>query len=206
MPLAGQVERIRDFYDPLLERLYDNPVPRRRDLEQLEIIARRYRSRASFIADLALDPPQSTADLAGAPHKDEDFLVLSTMHSAKGCEWKTVYVIHAADGMIPSDMALDDEDGIEEERRLFYVAITRTMDRLYVVFPLRYYHRKHRMGDAHTYAQLTRFLPEKTVALFEQKHVGYTLPSDRSARSRISRTDADIRGRISEFWQSSDGP
>jgi DNA helicase-2/ATP-dependent DNA helicase PcrA len=204
MPLAGQVERIRDFYDPVLERLYDNPIPRRRDLEQLETIARRYRSRASFIADLALDPPQSTADLAGPPHKDEDFLVLSTMHSAKGCEWKAVYIIHAADGMIPSDMATDDEASIEEERRLFYVAMTRAMDRLSVVFPLRYYHRRHPMGDAHTYAQLTRFLPERTVTLFEQRHAGYTLTDDRSALSRIAHTDADIRTRISQFWQDDD--
>ncbi|UCG42110.1 MAG: ATP-dependent helicase [candidate division WOR-3 bacterium] len=204
MPLAGQIERIRDFYDPVLERLYDNPIPRRRDLDQLETIARRYRSRASFVAELALDPPQSTADLSGPPHKDEDFLILSTMHSAKGCEWKSVYIIHAADGMIPSDMATDDEASIEEERRLFYVAITRAMDSLSVVFPLRYYHRKHRMGDAHTYAQLTRFMPERTVALFEQQHIGYTLPDDRAARSLIACTDADIRTRISEFWQDGD--
>jgi DNA helicase-2/ATP-dependent DNA helicase PcrA len=202
--IADEIEHIREFYDPMLERLYDNPSPRRRDIEQLETIARRYRSRSSFIADLALDPPRSTADLAGPPHKDEDFLVLSTMHSAKGCEWKAVYVIHAADGMIPSDMATEDEGSIEEERRLFYVAITRAMDWLYVVFPLRYYHRKHRMGDAHTYAQLTRFLPEKTVVLFEQRHVGYQLPSDRSAGARIARTDSDIRSRINEFWQGDD--
>jgi len=196
--VAAQVELLRRFYEPLLPRLYDNPQPRARDLEQVENIARRYRSRQSFITDLTLDPPNSTADIAGPPHKDEDFLILSTMHSAKGCEWKVVYVIHAADGMIPSDMATEDENGVDEERRLFYVALTRAKDRLYVLFPLRYYHRKHRLGDTHLYAQLTRFLEPGDMPLFEQRVMRYGV-----AEPVAEAGDGwdDIRARIDRLWQ-----
>ncbi|MEO0086273.1 MAG: 3'-5' exonuclease, partial [candidate division WOR-3 bacterium] len=126
-------------------------------------------TRADFLADLTLDPPDSTADLAGPPHKDEDWLVLSTMHSAKGCEWDVVYIIHAADGNIPSDMAAEDEEQLEEERRLFYVAVTRARNWLYVVFPLRYYYRRASAGDGHSYAQLTRFLTPEAQQLMEEQ-------------------------------------
>jgi len=136
--LPGQVHRVRTFYTPLLEEHYDYPLPRARDLEQLERIAARYRSRRRMLLDLTLDPPNSTQDLAGKPLLDDDSLVLSTIHSAKGLEWDTVLVIHAADGNIPSDMATGSADQIEEERRLFYVALTRAKNHLYVCIPLRY--------------------------------------------------------------------
>ncbi len=165
-PVATQVERIRKFYDPLFERVYENATVRARDLDQLATIAARYRSRSRFITDLTLDPPQATSDLAQPPFLEEDFLILSTIHSAKGCEWDVVHILHAADGMIPSDMAVEDEAGIEEERRLFYVAMTRAKDMLYVYFPLRYYHRRFGLSDAHGYAQLTRFLVPSARALF----------------------------------------
>jgi DNA helicase-2/ATP-dependent DNA helicase PcrA len=159
VPLAVQLERIRAYYDPLLERAHENAAARRKDLEQLEQIAAGYTSRARLVTDLTLDPPASTADLAGPPYLEEDYLTLSTIHSAKGCEWDVVHILHAADGMIPSDMAVQDEAGVEEERRLLYVAMTRARDMLYLYFPLRYYHRGPRYGDAHSLAQLTRFLP-----------------------------------------------
>ncbi len=168
-PVATQIGRLRHFYDPIFQHAYDNWSIRVRDLEQLEQIAGRYRSRSRFITDLTLDPPTSTSDLAGPPLLEEDFLVLSTIHSAKGCEWDVVHIIHAADGMIPSDMAISDEAGVEEERRLFYVAMTRSKDMLYVYCPLRYYHRRSRMSDAHSYAQLTRFLPASSRHLFEPR-------------------------------------
>lgn len=198
LSVASQVERLREFYAPLLIRLYDNPQPRERDLEQLIGVAGRYRSRANFISDLTLDPPDSTADLAGPPHRDEDWLVLSTMHSAKGCEWKVVYVIHAADGMIPSDMATEDEESIEEERRLFYVALTRARDWLYVLFPLRYYYKRFALGDGHAYAQLTRFLTPEAQALMKsdglcslETHTGP--PTDEQIQAIIRRTPWDRR-------------
>lgn len=164
--LSLQIERLRIFYQPLCERLYDNATVRARDLDQLGQIATRYRSRARFIADLTLDPPSATSDLAQPPYLEEDYLILSTIHSAKGCEWDVVHVLHAADGMIPSDMAVGDEAGIDEERRLFYVAMTRAKDMLYVYFPLRYYHQRFGFGDDHNMAQLTRFLPPPVRELF----------------------------------------
>ena len=159
-PPAVQVERLRRWCEPVFVRVYENPAVRLADLVQLEQIASGYNARGRFIADLALDPPSSTGDLAGPPLLDEDYLNLSTIHSAKGCEWDVVYVIHAADGMMPSDMATGDEDEIEEERRLFYVALTRAKDDLQVYFPLRYYHRRMGLEDPHSYAQLTRFISD----------------------------------------------
>ena len=158
LSLGAQVERLRVFCDGALERLYENVEPRLRDLQQLEQMAARYLSRQDFLTDLALDPPSSTSDLAGPPLLDEDYLTLSTIHSAKGGEWSSVHVIHAADGMIPSDMSTGSAEQIDEERRLFYVALTRAKDRLSVYFPLRYYHRRSPRSDSYTYAHITRFL------------------------------------------------
>jgi DNA helicase-2/ATP-dependent DNA helicase PcrA len=194
LPVAAQVERLRRFYDPLVTALYDNPKPRLRDLEQLEAVAQRYKTRSNFISDLTLDPPNSTADLAGPPFKDEDWLVLSTMHSAKGCEWKVVYVIHAADGMIPSDMATENDESIEEERRLFYVAVTRAKDWLYVVFPLRYYYKRFVLGDGHAYAQLTRFATREVQSLLD-KQGGDMLETHEGPP-----TDEEVRAKIAKYW------
>ncbi|HLA93599.1 MAG TPA: ATP-dependent helicase, partial [Actinomycetota bacterium] len=165
-PPAADLERVRRFLEPLLRRRYDQPEPRLRDLEQLEQLAGAFTSRERFVTDLTLDPPVSTSDLAGPPHLDEDYVVLSTIHSAKGGEWDVVHVIHAADGMIPSDMATGDPDQLEEERRLFYVALTRARDTLVVTFPLRYHRANRGREDRHWYAQLTRFLPEEVRARF----------------------------------------
>ncbi len=196
-PLATQIERLRRFYEPIFERIYENPVVRLRDLEQLELIASRYRSRSRFITDVTLDPPTSTSDLAGAPFLEEDYLVLSTIHSAKGCEWNVVHIIHAADGMIPSDMAVTDEAGVEEERRLFYVGMTRTKDMLYVYFPLRYYHRRFTLGDAHGYAQLTRFIPDSVRGLFEQRAAGI----DGEQVTDETAETGDVHAWPSQFWR-----
>ncbi|GAG07355.1 unnamed protein product, partial [marine sediment metagenome] len=166
--LPAQVNRVRKFYAPLLELKYDRPQPRLRDLEQLEQVASRYRSRRTMLVEIALDPPSSTQDLAGPPLLDDDYLVLSTIHSAKGLEWDSVYVIHAADGNIPSDMATGNPEEIEEERRLFYVALTRAKNWLYVCCPLRYYQSWSRASDRYGYAQRTRFLPDPVVECFDQ--------------------------------------
>src|SRR5206468_427352 len=154
---APQVERVRRFLEPLLRRRYDQPEPRLRDLEQLEQLATGFPSRERFISDLTIDPPISTSDLAGPPLLDEDYVILSTIHSAKGGEWDVVHVLHAADGMIPSDMATGDDERLEEERRLFYVALTRGRDALHVYFPLRYHRSNRGLEEKHWYAQLTRF-------------------------------------------------
>jgi DNA helicase II / ATP-dependent DNA helicase PcrA len=195
---ALQVGRIRKFYDPILGKRYENPQARARDLENLEQIASGYRSRRKFLVDLQLDPPTSTSDLAGPPALDEDWLVLSTIHSAKGCEWDCVYVIHASDGCLPSDMATGSEEEIEEELRLAYVAMTRARDFLYVTWPLRYYHRWRKYGDAHSYAQLSRFFtPEvrECMDLVQLDQPGDDDWTDDSSHRR------DIRGRIREMWE-----
>ena len=161
---------MRTFYAPLLEAQYDHVQPRLRDLEQLEQLAGRYRTRRRMLREMALDPPNSTQDLAGPPHLDDDYLVLSTIHSAKGLEWDAVYVIHAADGNIPSDMATQNAAEIEEERRLFYVALEPGQEFLYVCCPLRYHYTPWPgMGDRHSYAQRTRFLPDSVAGWFDQR-------------------------------------
>ena len=158
---AGQIERLRTFLAPVFARRYDAAAARLRDLEQLAALAAGYEARGRFLAELTLDPPSSTGDLAGPPLLDEDWLVLSTIHSAKGLEWRVVHVIHAADGMIPSDMATGDDDEIEEERRLLYVALTRARDALHVYRPMRYYRKPK--GDPHSFSQLSRFLEPASV-------------------------------------------
>lgn len=178
LPVAGQIEVIRRFYEPIVHRRYEAPHARIRDLEQLEALASSSKSRERFVVDLTLDPPASTQDLAGPPLLDEDFLILSTVHSAKGGEWDVVHVLHAADGMIPSDMATGDADEIEEERRLFYVALTRAKNDLYVYFPLRYYHRPRGLDDAHGYAQLSRFITESVKETFDLRPAFTGSPED----------------------------
>jgi DNA helicase-2/ATP-dependent DNA helicase PcrA len=194
-PLPEQVALVRQFYGPVLEKRYDQSHVRLRDVEQLEQIAGNFRSRAQLLTDLTLDPPASTQDLAGPPLREEDYLILSTIHSAKGCEWDAVYVIHAADGNIPSDMATGDPDQIEEERRLFYVALTRAKDFLEVCFPLRYYQKK--WSDRHTYAQITRFLPEALLDRFERISLEPRANADVSVATKPT---VDVRKKIAAMW------
>jgi len=157
-PPAVQVERIARFLGPLIDRRYDAAVARRTDLDELAGVAAAFATRSRLLSELVLDPPASTSDLAGPPHLDDDYLVLSTIHSAKGGEWRVVHLIHASDGNIPSDMALSEPEGLEEERRLLYVAVTRARDSLFITYPMRFYHRRTGMDDAHTYGQPSRFL------------------------------------------------
>ena len=155
---AEQIDRLVPFCTMVFERNYDDAAARLGDVEQLAGLAGEYPTRRRFLTELTLDPPVSTADLAGSPHLDDDYLVLSTIHSAKGGEWRSVFVIHAADGNIPSDMALGEPGGVEEERRLLYVALTRAKDHLHVSYPQRFYHRRFGADDSHSYAPLSRFL------------------------------------------------
>jgi DNA helicase-2/ATP-dependent DNA helicase PcrA len=170
-PPAVQVERLRGWLAPVVERRYDRAGARLADLEQLQAVAATAPSRGRFVSDLVLDPPRSTSDLAGPPLVDEDWLVLSTVHSAKGGEWDVVHVIHASDGMFPSDMATGDLDGIEEERRLLYVAVTRARHVLEVNVPLRYHHHPRRLDDAHSFTQVSRFLSGAVQAHMDVRHV-----------------------------------
>jgi DNA helicase-2/ATP-dependent DNA helicase PcrA len=199
LPLGAQVERIRKFYEPIFQRTYDYPQLRLRDLDQLEQIAAGYASRSQFLTDLTLDPPSSAQDLAGPPLLDEDFLILSTIHSAKGLEWKAVYLIHCADGVIPSDMATGDAAEIEEERRLLYVAMTRARDSLEIFFPLRYYFRPNPKGDRHSYAQLTRFITQPSLPLYDREgsHAAGEAPD---AALPTSKGAEGIDSMLSDLW------
>ena len=164
----AELEQVRRWYQPHLERRHDDAAVRAQDLAQLEQIAASYSTREQFLTDLTLDPPSATSDVAGAPLIDEDYLVLSTIHSAKGQEWKAVFVLNAVDGCIPSDLATGSADEIEEERRLLYVALTRARDQLDVIVPQRFYaHSQASRGDRYVHALRTRFIPTGVAALFE---------------------------------------
>jgi DNA helicase-2/ATP-dependent DNA helicase PcrA len=161
------VERVRLWLDPRLEDRYNDVEARRADLEQLTLAAAGASTLRQFLADLTLDPPAATSDLAGPPHLDEDFITISTIHSAKGCEWDVVHILHVADGNIPSDMATGDPEAVEEERRLLYVAMTRARNHLYAYLPLRYHHRRFGQEDPHGYAQLSRFFTPGVLACLD---------------------------------------
>jgi DNA helicase II / ATP-dependent DNA helicase PcrA len=200
--IAAQVHRVRTLYAPLLEAKLDHAQARLRDLEQLEIVAGRFADRTEFLADITLDPPTSTQELAADPLLDEDYVILSTIHSAKGLEWDSVFVIHAADGNIPSDMATTTQEEIEEERRLFYVALTRARDRLFVCYPQRYYFANRRHGDEYGFAQRTRFLPDEVIRLFQDRlaieHDPLVQKIVEAASTKLS--SAEVRERLKQVF------
>ncbi len=166
----GQLNRLRQWYEPQLERIYDAARVRIGDIEQLERLSGQYASREQFITELTLDPPQVSSDLAGDPARDEDYVILSTIHSAKGQEWDSVYVLNVADGNFPNEHATGRPDLVEEERRLLYVAMTRAKHDLHLVAPLKYYiTQQSRTGDAHVYGARSRFMTDRLLQCFEPK-------------------------------------
>src|SRR5947207_2911571 len=157
----ADLERARLWYEPHLDRIHEDAETRRADLIQLEQIASGYSSRERFLTELTLDPPDATSDQAGVPLLDEDYLILSAIHSPKGQEWKSVFVLNVVDGCIPSDLGIGTSAELEEERRLLYVAMTRAKDDLHLIVPQRFLtHGQHAQGDRHVYAARTRFIPE----------------------------------------------
>jgi len=198
-PWEGQVARVREWFEPHLERIYAAAQVRAGDLMQLERIAQQFATRERFLTELALDPPQATSDLAGPPLLDEDFLILSTIHSAKGQEWDSVYLLNVADGNFPSDFSTGKAELIEEERRLLYVAMTRAQSSLHLIAPLRYYvAQQQRRGDAHVYGARSRFISRGVLAQLAQ----LTWPVG-DATSRPLSPDAprvDIAGKLRGLW------
>jgi DNA helicase-2/ATP-dependent DNA helicase PcrA len=183
-----------------LEDDYDNFVTRAADLDALERIATTYPSRERFLSELTLDPPDATSDEAGPPHRDEDYLILSTIHSAKGQEWKSVFVLNCVDGCIPSDLATGSSDEIEEERRLLYVAMTRARDELTLVVPQRFYvHGQPRNGDRHVLASRTRFIPPMLLKHFER----VAWPPPQAEASPVAREGpaVDLAARMRAMWR-----
>ena len=165
---AQQVDRLKAYCALVFPNRYDNAAARVADIDQLAATASAYATRSRFLTELTLDPPGKTSDRAGPPHLDDDWLTLSTIHSAKGLEWRAVHVLHAADGNIPSDMALRDDNGLDEELRLMYVALTRAKDELTVNVPLRFHVHRRATDDRHVYGQISRFI-EPLRDLFDEE-------------------------------------
>ncbi len=195
----GDLERARLWYEPHLDRRHDDAFVRRNDLLQLEQIAAGYASREKFLTELTLDPPDATSDEAGVPLLDEDYLILSTIHSAKGQEWKSVFVLNCIDGCIPSDLGTGTSEEIEEERRLLYVAMTRAKDQLDLIVPQRCYVTNQRKnGDRHMYTLRSRFIPEAILDRFAIRlwpPAGATTAGAAGGRPRI-----DLGARMRARW------
>ena len=193
--LVAHAERLRLVVAPLIEATYPDASARLVDLDSLVAGAANASRLSDVAADFALEPPRSTSDLAGDPTIDEDWLTISTIHSAKGLEWKVVHVLNATDGMIPSDMALGSPDGLEEERRVFYVALTRARKALHVYVPLRYHHRPRGRDDSHGWAQPSRFLSAQVRLKFDEVNVANELGlwvSDSGVEDGFGRVDANL--------------
>jgi len=136
------VTRVVGFYAPMLRHIHPEDFPKReKDLEHFVTIAGRYRSVGTLLSDMALEPPTDSVGDVLAADVDEGLLTLSTIHSAKGLEWKAVFVIWVVDGRFPSYHNLHDGEELEEERRLLYVAVTRAKEHLYLTYPIDIYDR-----------------------------------------------------------------
>jgi DNA helicase-2/ATP-dependent DNA helicase PcrA len=197
---AGQIGPVRAWYQPHLERLYDYAPSRAGDLDQLEQIAAGYPSRERFLSEVILDPPDASGADAGRPELDEDHLILSTIHSAKGQEWDAVYLLNLVDGCIPSDMATGNSAQIDEERRLLYVAMTRAKQHLHLVQPLRFFRtHQHRFGSGHTIAPRSRFLPDDLLPLFTRRAAA-TPEAVADTPAPQPAVSVDIGARLRRMW------
>ncbi|MGA1800641.1 ATP-dependent helicase [Rhizobium sp. HT1-10] len=197
----AEIGLVREWYAPHLERLHEDASTRQADLLQLEQIASGYPSRERFLTELTLDPPDATSDQAGVPLLDEDYLILSTIHSAKGQEWTKVFMLNVIDGCIPSDLGVGTSAEIEEERRLLYVAMTRAKDNLDLVLPQRFFvHGQNAQGDRHVYANRTRFIPATLLQFFEV--CGWpTARSDSPAAQQARQIRVDVGARMRGMWR-----
>jgi len=198
-PWIGQVGLLREWYQPHLERIYDHTTIRVGDLEKLEQISIGYATRERFLTELTLDPPETSGAEAGAPLLDEDYLILSTIHSAKGQEWDVVFILNVADGCIPSDMATGSPEQIEEERRVLGVAMTRAKLHLHLIQPLRFFRsQQHRYGDSYVFAPRSRFIPDTILDLFECR--AWSAQIKDSTRAPGGHPRVDVAARMREMW------
>ena len=188
------------WLQPQIEVRYDDAAARIGDLEALERIAGSFASRQRFLTELTLDPPDATSDEAGPPLRDEDYLILSTIHSAKGQEWRSVFVLNCVDGCIPSDLATGSSDEIEEERRLLYVAMTRARDDLTLIVPQRFYvHNQPKNGDRAVFASRTRFIPPPLLGRFERRV--WPAAEAAPAQTRSQGPRVDLSARMRSMWR-----
>jgi DNA helicase II / ATP-dependent DNA helicase PcrA len=193
----GDLDLAARWYAPLMAERYDDARVRAGDIEQLQRIGATFGSRTSFLTDLTLDPPNATSDESGPALKDDDYLILSTIHSAKGQEWKNVFVLNVVDGCMPSDLGAGSTAELEEERRLLYVAMTRAKDELHLITPQRFYHtQQSKGGDKHVYAIRSRFIPEYVAAQFDQcAWSSEPAPGQLGARGPLTKIDLAARAR-----------
>ena len=197
----SDIERARLWYSPHLERIHEDSEVRLADLLQLEQIAAGYPSRQRFLTELTLDPPDATSDRSGPPLRDEDYLILSTIHSAKGQEWKAVFALNVVDGCMPSDLGAGTTAELEEERRLLYVAMTRAKDDLHLIVPQRFFvHGQQARGDRHVYASRTRFIPDTLLRLFERQAWPVAAATARAEKAGQT-PNIDIRARMRGMWR-----
>jgi DNA helicase-2/ATP-dependent DNA helicase PcrA len=197
----ADLERARHWYEPHLDRIHEDSETRRADLIQLEQIASGYPSRERFLTELTLDPSDAISDQAGVPLLDEDYLILSTIHSAKGQEWKSVFVLNVVDGCMPSDLGAGTSAELEEERRLLYVAMTRAKDDLHLIVPQRFFtHGQHSQGDRHVYASRTRFIPDRLLGLFERTTWPLAMAGV-AARAASQGPRIDVGARMRGMWR-----
>jgi DNA helicase-2/ATP-dependent DNA helicase PcrA len=196
----GQVARVRAWYEPQLERLYEMAPVRRGDLEQLERLSAQYATRESFVTELTLDPPQASGDLAGDPLLDEDYLVLSTVHSAKGQEWEAVHVLNVTDGSFPSEFSAGRPELIEEERRLLYVAMTRAKQELHLLAPVRFYvTHQSPAGDRYVHGARSRFMTEAVLERFERA-AWPAQPESAAQSAAASGARIDVATQLRNLW------
>lgn len=197
---SDQVTQVANWYKDILQDNYDDHFVRWGDIEQLIRISSQYGSRERFLSELTLDPPVSSGDLAGTPLLDDDFLILSTIHSAKGQEWKNVFVLNVADGNFPNEYACGDDKLIEEERRLLYVAMTRAKEQLHLMQPLKYWvPQQQKQGDKHVYGSKSRFLTDEVSQHLEAKTYPQVRPTVK-AQIAGQKALADIRQTILSNW------
>jgi DNA helicase-2/ATP-dependent DNA helicase PcrA len=197
----AELQQVHAWYLPQLRRLHDDAAMREGDLAQLARLAHGYASRESFLAELTLDPPEATSDESGPPLRDEDYMILSTIHAAKGQEWKAVYVLNAVDGCIPSDMATGNAIEIEEERRLLYVAMTRARQHLHLMVPQRFYvTQQAEHGDRHLYGSLTRFIPPALADRFETNVTDDEEPADGFPSAGVPDLRLDLAAGVRSMW------
>jgi len=200
-PWAGQVHLVREWYRPHFERQYEHFHTRLGDLDQLEVLSGQYPSRERFLTELTLDPPNATSDLAGRPTLDEDYLVLSTIHSAKGMEWDTVYLLNVVDGSFPSEFSTGKPELIDEERRLLYVGLTRAQNDLLLLAPLKFHlTAQHRLGDAHVYGGRSRFLTDKVLKTMETSAFQGSRPAADTLTEDSGDAALDVGARLKEMW------
>jgi DNA helicase-2/ATP-dependent DNA helicase PcrA len=200
-PWPGQVRMVRDWYQPHMERMHEQTHTRIGDLDQLEQISAHFPSRERFVTELALDPPNAAGDLSGSPLHDEDYLILSTVHSAKGMEWDTVYVLNVVDGSFPSEFSTGRGDLIDEERRLLYVAMTRARNELHLVQPLKFpLAQQPKTTDQHVYGARSRFVTEKVLKCCEQGSFQGTQQTEvmKILDQRADRID--VASKLKDMW------